>query len=450
MSGRKAKKEKRATERTATRAAVPPGASGGPAAGGASSGRIGVARWLHSTRVQLVLYSLLLVGTPFIMLRAYMQDAIGRFSESTFAVGELDVPWVLVIAAAAGLVAFGLLRPRVTRRRVAAAVVGLGMVALAQQVTDYYFGHRFYELQFNWHYIAYTLFALLVYRDLRPRGVPLARLVLVTAALAALFSAFDEGFQLVVNTRVFDMGDIAKDLWGAITGLTMLLVGTEHPEVASGGGWRRVRHARLRDYLFHAPSVWVLLVVCAWSFLSFASLLTEPEHITIIIGLTVTTTAAAWAVLHLSQRRWPGRILLAGAVAGALALATSFVMHRHEHVHVYRPGWTVYKGIPIPYFDVLFYPGGGFRLVDKKRYFNERDQAFFLRTFEPDVIIIGAGYEGQGGAGYPHRRGSGFVFNRYTGRGTQVIILDSAAACAHYNEQKAGGKDVLFILHTGA
>ena len=66
------------------------------------------------------------------------------------------------------------------------------------------------------------------------------------------------------------------------------------------------------------------------------------------------------------------------------------------------------------------------------------------------MIIIGAGYEGQGGAGYPHRRGSGFVFNRYTGRGTQVIILDSAAACAHYNEQKAGGKDVLFILHTGA
>ncbi len=412
-----------------------------------AAGPRGFGGFLHEPAVQLILYSLLLVGTPFIMLRAYMQDAIGRFSATTFPVAGLEVPLVLVIAVTFVAGAVALLRPRITRRGLLAAAVGLTMVGFAQQVTDYYFGHRFYELQFNWHYIAYTIFSFLAYRYLRRQGHSLARCLLVTAAAAAIFSAFDEGFQLVVNTRIFDMGDIAKDLWGATTGMTMLLVGTHHAELADGQ-WRRVRHPRLRDYFRHAPSVWLLLVVTSFSFMSYASVLTEPSHIATILGLTAATVLAFFVALHLSQHRWPRRLLAAAALAAVLALGTSYALHRNEHVHVHRWGLTVYKGIPIPLFDVLFYPGGGFRLVDKKHYFNGRDQAFFLRNFQADLIVIGAGYEGNGGAGYPHKRGSGFVFNRYTGRGTQVIILESAAACAYYNEQKARGRDVLFILHT--
>jgi hypothetical protein len=85
--------------------------------------------------------------------------------------------------------------------------------------------------------------------------------------------------------------------------------------------------------------------------------------------------------------------------------------------------------------------------VDKKHYFKSRDQTYLKRR-RPDILIIGTGYRGLGGQGFPHQRGSGFIYNPYTQRGTQVIILKSREACALYNQLKRDGKNVLFVLHT--
>ena len=54
---------------------------------------------IHSTRLHLILYSLLLVATPFIMLRAYMQQAIGRLSLSKIPFGAMEIPTVPLMAA---------------------------------------------------------------------------------------------------------------------------------------------------------------------------------------------------------------------------------------------------------------------------------------------------------------------------------------------------------------
>jgi len=184
---------------------------------------------IYSTRLHVVLYSMLLVATPFIMLRVFLQEAIGKLSISSFSVGEVTIH---VIPAAALILLVSLLvvfRSRFTRRRALAGVCALLLVALAQEITDYYFDHNFFDLQQNWHYFAYTIFAFMMYRDLKPRGHAAARIMLITYLAAVVFSTFDETFQKHMSHRVFDISDIAKDAWGVLIGLVLLHLGENRP-----------------------------------------------------------------------------------------------------------------------------------------------------------------------------------------------------------------------------
>ena len=112
-----------------------------------------------------------------------------------------------------------------------------------------------------------------------------------------------------------------------------------------------------------------------------------------------------------------------------------------------RYGLTTYRGVPLPFFDLMIYPGGAFRPIDKKHYFNNRDRTFLDRK-EADILLIGTGYRELGGQGFPHPKGSRFVYNPITTRGCQVILLGSADACVYYNRLRKAGKRVLFVLHT--
>jgi hypothetical protein len=401
---------------------------------------------IHSPRLHVSLYSALLVMTPFIMLRTYMQDALGRFSSSHVSLLGLRLPTVLAIAGVLAIAALVAVRRKIRLRHVLAGLLGLAMFRLGQLMTDYYFGHRFYEVQQNWHYVAYSIFAFMVYRDQRVRGAPLARFVLVTLGLAFVYSSFDEWFQLFINSRIFDPCDVAKDVWGAVIGVTMVLVGGRHRELADGA-WRRVRQPSLRAWFRHAPSVWVLLTGIAFLFLIISSLLTDHHYLLNIALLTLGSGAVYFAVLHLSQFRWPGRALLALGVAGAIALGVSHLRHRGDGIGPHRYGWTVCRGIPVPYFDVLVFPDGRFRPVDKKHYFTPRDRIFIDKQ-GADIVLIGSGYRGLGGLGFPHQKGSRFVYNAQTQRGMQVIIESAAEAIAHYNRLREQGKRVLLILHS--
>ena len=134
------------------------------------------------------MYSMLLVATPFILLQHFLQQAIGEMSAARMSLGDLTVPIVPSVAVLAVAVLAITFRRQLTGLRIVAGIAVLLLVALAQQIADYYFAHSFYELQQNWHYIAYTLFALMVYRDLAPRGTAMPRIMQVTLLLALLFS----------------------------------------------------------------------------------------------------------------------------------------------------------------------------------------------------------------------------------------------------------------------
>ena len=98
------------------------------------------------------------------------------------------------------------------------------------------------------------------------------------------------------------------------------------------------------------------------------------------------------------------------------------------------------------FFDVMFYPDKTFRFVDKKTEFNKTDKERLLK-YEPDIILIGAGKNGEGGNGFPDKNKSHFIYNAFNNHAVQVMIFDSRTACIKYNELSKKGFRVLFVLH---
>jgi hypothetical protein len=401
--------------------------------------------WIHSSRLHVVLYSLLLIATPFILLQNFLVETIGAISSSSFELFGRRIPIVPTAALVLAIVLLIRYRSLLTRVRIAAAVIAVLLIALAQQITDYYFGHNFYDLQQNWHYIAYGIFAFMMYRDLAPRGVALARIMLITYCAALLFSAFDEAFQMKMSSRVFDLSDTAKDVWGTLIGMMVVYLCGEHSGALLEGR-RRLRHRRLRDYLDRPFSLLLLMAVFGFLFICFSSLLSDFEYWKHVVLFTIASFLVFFVLFHVSQFRWAKYSLLTVLVLAVVAQSYFFLKYRSDHIIYNRWGLTVYKGIAIPFFDVLIFPDGTFRPVDKKHYFNTRDQAFFLRH-EPDILLIGSGADGLGGNGFSEKTPCHFVYNGFTRRPTQIIILRTPEACRAFNRLKREGKNVLFVLH---
>lgn len=406
---------------------------------------VGGAGWLYSTRVQVVAYSLLLIATPFVLLRRFMQEAIGRASRAQFELAGVGVPIALVLGAAVVVVGVLALRRHITPLRLLAVGVAVAMNLLAQQFIDYYFDHRFYDLQQNWHYIAYALFALLVYRDLAPRGYGLSRIILTTYVAALAFSTFDETCQIYISGRAFEMNDIAKDGWGALMGVVVFYIGGT-PAAELRRHWTQLRRPTLRGYYDNPASLLVTLALFNILLLVCAALLTERRFWLHTLVIAAVVFSVLFAAFHFSRRRAARWGMLGAVTLAVTAQGYFFWRHRADHIVYHRPGLTVYKGVPIVYFDLLIFPDGTFRPVDKLEYFDRRTQRFFLQR-QPDILLIGSGTAGRGGRGFPAQTASQFIYNWYAARPMQVIILDSPAACACFNRLKDEGKNVMFVLH---
>ena len=219
------------------------------------------------------MYSMLLVATPFLLLRNFLQPAIARFSRAGFTLGTTEMPIVPLLALVLLIGSLIYFRAYLTRVPLLAAGIVLLLDALAQQIADYYFDHEFYDLQQNWHYLAYGIFPFMMYRDLIPRRIPLTKIMLITYFSAMSFSCFDEIFQMHMSNRVFDMCDIAKDVWGTLLGMVLILLGGNQARALTAR-WRQIRHPKLKRYTKHPFSLLILIFVFALLFLCFSSLLT--------------------------------------------------------------------------------------------------------------------------------------------------------------------------------
>ncbi|MFH2056253.1 MAG: VanZ family protein, partial [bacterium] len=207
---------------------------------------------IHSPRLHTVLYSLLLVATPFVLLQNFLVERISALSSTALTLGDLSIPIMPLVAAILVIALVVALRAYITRSLLIGVAAVIVMLVIANQITDYYFDHNFYDLQQNWHYLAYGIFAWMIYRDLTPRKVPAAKVMLITYLAALGFSTFDEVFQMQLSSRVFDICDIGKDLWGCLMGIVMIYFATTDRKTLATE-WRQVRQPQLKDDFRRRP-----------------------------------------------------------------------------------------------------------------------------------------------------------------------------------------------------
>ncbi|MBM3325940.1 MAG: hypothetical protein FJY65_03005 [Calditrichaeota bacterium] len=394
---------------------------------------------------QYILFTILVMATPFVVVTRFLQGAVWRVSHIMFPLFGLELPVVGTFAIALLIAVVVWQRRNITRRKIIAGLVIVSMIAISQWVQDLYGGMSVYDLQKNWHYAAYSCYVFIFFRAFNRIKMPLFRMIPFAFLSAIVISFIDEGFQYNMSNRIFDVSDISKDAWGAMMGLVMVLFIAEtygSLKIIPRLWWKR----RVANY-FQDPMA--LLIICgllALSAILMSPLLTGFEYWHIFLGFTLGLFLIIVIILHLLQFPKIRIVILSLLGAGFVVLLTSFILNIDKGITRTQYGLTVYKGLPVPFFDMMIYPNGMPRLVDKKHLFNQQDKNFLFST-KPDILLMGAGFGNLGGKGFPISEGSTFVFNQSSKQGTQVIIYPTPLASQIYNRLIKEGKKVLFVIH---
>ncbi|NQU35349.1 MAG: VanZ family protein, partial [Bacteroidetes bacterium] len=333
---------------------------------------------------------------------------------------------------------------KLNRIRLTSWFVVLFLFWIGQKSTDYYFNHKFYELQYNWHYFAYAIFAYLNYRALSIKNLSSQKIILLTFISALGTSALDEFLQMPLSNRIFDVGDISKDLWGTMIGLFIIYFILENGSILIDG-WK-IRQPNLKDYFKKPLSLLIFLFILAYIFMVTASLLTETTFILSAILITLLIFVIVFLIIHLCQFKLSRNIII--VIISVLFVTQGFYINKYfnDDIVSTNNNILIYKGIPIVYFDVLIYPDGFFRLVDKKKVFNQRDQQTIFDVCD-NIIVFGTGDDGTGGKGFPLTDETQFVFSESNNQGIQIILQKNNEACDTYNRLKAEGKKPALIYH---
>jgi VanZ family protein len=390
------------------------------------------------------LYVLLLIATPFLLLQNYLQSFIGEISASTYPVGGMDIPVTLTIAIAMIGLILCFSYKKFNRLRAISWLIVIFLFWIGQNSTDYYFNHKFYELQFNWHYFAYAIFAFINYRALSLKKSAPEKVIKLTFVSALGTSTLDELLQVPLSNRIFDLGDISKDVWGTMIGLFIIYFILENGSILRNG-WK-LRQRTIIDYTKKPLSILILLFILSYIFMAISSLLTETKFILPAVLITLLLFGAVFMIIHLTQfKLWRNLILAFSSLLFVIQLY-SFGKHFNDNIVSTSKNILNYKGIPIIYFDVMIYPDGLFRLVDKKTEFNQRDQQTIVQKCE-NIIVFGTGIEGDGGKGFPFSGETQFIFNEVNNKGVQIILKNNKTACNIYNRIKKEGKRPALIYH---
>jgi VanZ family protein len=394
----------------------------------------------------LILYTLLLIATPFLIVQNYLQQMIGMTSQLSFTLLGMNIPYIVAIAITFVITLAVVLRHKTKISHIYVWLVVIFMMILGQNSTDYYFNHKFYELQHNWHYIAYALFSFIMYRHLKQKKYTSERIIQRTFISAICISTFDEAIQILISSRVFDICDIAKDIWGAVIGMVAVFFIIEKRKIIRDG-WK-FRQKKVSDYFKNSFSLLFLEMILAYLLLLISSILSNNEYLVTVLLFTFTAFFIFFFIFHNSQKKVYRIIFISTSVLILLLQSVFFIKYNKSNIVYNEKGIVVYKGIPIPYFDIMIFPNGTFRLVDKKIYFNQKDKFNRIYLHATDILLIGSGADGEGGMGFiDEKRETQFVFNPIKKLPLQVIVLKTPEACKEFNLLKSKGYDVMFIIH---
>ena len=395
--------------------------------------------------VQYVLFTILVVLTPFIVVTRYLQGVAHIFSHLSFTIFGFEAPYLVLLALLVLAAMLVWQRKYITRRSAIAVLFIAGLIFISHQTMDIYLDMSFFDLQQNWHYLAYGAYVFFFFRAFHGRIKSLNKIMLAAYFSAVGMSVFDETFQYFLSDRVFDISDIAKDGLGVYCGLIIILfiTGTYgKPDFRKSNLIPR----KVRGYFIEPLPILLMLGALTISFILFSPLLTEHENWDICLICCLGVFLTVMVIIHLLQYKFLRRAFIVTAAVLILLLFVSYAANQDKNITHNSFGLTAYKGIPAPFFDLIIYPNGFFHFVDKKHYFRTRDKEYILKH-EPDILLIGSGTYGKGGKGFDQGVGTHFIFNKYSLKGTQVIIMPTQEACKKFNELKAAGKSVLFVLH---
>lgn len=378
------------------------------------------------------------------MLINYLQQTIHILSEFNIDLFNYKIPVTVLLALIILVVFIVVFRKVITLKKIYAWIAVVAMVIIGYNSVDYYMNLTFYEIQQNWHYIAYALFVLMNYRVLRAQQAPDHKIIWNTWLSGFFISALDEFLQVFLTRRIFDPCDIAKDLWGIDIGLVILFFVILNGDILKHG-WK-FRHQSVKEYFNHPMTSFFLVIVFTYIFLIISSVLTESRYLIILTTIVIACCALFFIVLHLSQKKITGKIIIGLLISGLIISGVSHYKNFSKNITSNSYCLTVYEGIPIPYFDVMVFPDGRFRLVDKKLDFNNVDRQLIFRK-NPDVLLIGTGIKGNGGEGIGESKDVQFIYNPDFNKGLQVIKLKTPEACKIFNRLKESGFKVLFIIN---
>lgn len=394
-------------------------------------------------RKQRLFYSLLLIATPFLLLQNYLQSFIGQLSHIEFTLFDKNIPVIPTVAFILLLFLVIWLRKKFTQIRIVGWIAIFAMFRVGQYLTDFYFHHQFYDLQYNWHYLAYAIFAYLNYRYLKEKKTERSKILLSTFFMALTISSFDEMIQIPLSNRVFDIGDVSKDLWGTFVGLIFVFMVIENGNMFMHPF--KLRHPKLKDYLADSVSLFFYLLLFTLLFLAFTAVLSDTRYLFQAVAYPVSLFLLIFGLIHFSQFK-KARVVVVAIILFVVGGLTLLQLKYHDKgIVALNNNLVLYKGIPVYYLDILIYPDHTFRPVDKKAFFNQRDKRT-IKQLSEDILLIASGTNGDGGRGFFANKQSGFVYNKFKNRGLQVIILKNDMAFAEYNRLMAEGKRVTLIV----
>jgi len=401
---------------------------------------------IHSPVTHALMYAALLVFTPFIMLQNFLQRSITDLSEMSIYPFGLRIPLVFGVVAV-GFIVFlvhTIINRKLTRTRVIAVLFCLFMVFIGQRICDFYSGNPFYDLQNNWHYIAYAIFAFFYYRAINKPYEKWGSFLFRGYLIALTLSLFDEIFQFFLSNRVFDLSDVAKDGWGMIIGLILVIFVLNN---GKNTGKFSLKAENLSSYFRNVWSSLILIWIFSFIFMIVSSHLSARRFVWHVAGITLGIFIIVFILIWLSKNKILRIIIIFIFTLAFVALGVSRIIHRDDLITHHSYGLVVYRGIPIPFFDIMIFPDGGFRIVDKKHYFNPGDRKALLEK-KADIVIVSSGYRGMGARGLGNSI-SEFGYNPFIDRNTQIIILITPEAIKTYNRlRREGKKNILFVIHT--
>lgn len=396
---------------------------------------------LDNTKITFFGYVLLLILTPFLLLQNYLQQAIGELSDLRFEIFHIEIPILMLLFFLPVLIICIHTCMNFHKYRLFVLISIPLLLMLAYSTTDFYHYHQFFDLQHNWHYFAYGIFAYIAYLFYWDKGTVNRRIVWKVFLLAFLISLSDELIQVFISSRVFDLSDVAKDLFGCMLGQVFMQF-----YVLKGRKFSQYKlfYRTYMEPLKHAFPLLVILLITSWLFLLISSLFTNSIYALPVLVAGVSGFFLLLFLFKLCYRK-VNRYLVFVVIGALLVWYGIACIKPEKRVTYISEHILLYNSFPVVYADVFIMPNGCFRPVDKKYFFNKTDKQR-IEQVNPDILLIGTGSKGKGGMGFNDQLVTEIRFNYFYDQTYQVIKLPTKKAIKKYHHLHELNSRVVFII----